>query len=64
MRNEQCLMSRKEAAQYLGFSYQTLAEWACEKTYPLKYVKFGRDVRYRKKDLDSFIEERVRSGID
>jgi excisionase family DNA binding protein len=53
------LVSRKEAAAYLGASEHTLAVWASTKRYPLPYVKIGRLVRYRRADLDAFIARNV-----
>ncbi|MCA9804832.1 MAG: helix-turn-helix domain-containing protein [Cyanobacteria bacterium HKST-UBA02] len=53
------LLSRKEAAGYLGVSPQTLAIWHCTSRYPLPVVKIGRLAKYRKSDLDSFIESRT-----
>ena len=52
----QKLLSRKEAAKYLGCTAGTLAIWKCTKRYPLPYVKIGRNVRYRLSDLMDFIE--------
>lgn len=52
------LMSRKEAAKYLGVAPQTLAIWACTKRHPLPYVRVGRLAKYRKHDLDSFLDTR------
>ena len=53
------LMTRDEAAQYLGVSAKTLATWACTKRYILPMVKIGRAVKYRAADLDRFIEART-----
>ncbi len=50
------LMSRKEAAKYLGVSPSTLANWASKKRFVLPYFRVGRAVRYRKSDLDAFIQ--------
>lgn len=50
------LMSRKEAANYLGISPSTLANWASSKRFVLPYFRVGRAVRYRKTDLDKFIQ--------
>jgi excisionase family DNA binding protein len=50
------LLTRKEAAEYLGVREDTLAIWACKKRHPLKYVKIGRLAKYRKAHLDEFIE--------
>ena len=50
------LLTRKQAAGRLGLKPQTLAEWAMSgKNLPL--VKLGkRAVRYRRSDVDAFIE--------
>ncbi|MCB0832176.1 MAG: helix-turn-helix domain-containing protein [Bacteroidetes bacterium] len=50
------LLSRQEAAEYLGVAEQTLAVWKCTGRYDLPYVKIGKLVKYRKTDLDRFIE--------
>ena len=60
MRSE--LLSRKEAAAYLGVAEQTLAIWKCTKRYDLPYVKIGKLVKYRKSDLDAFIARNVQSA--
>ncbi len=49
------LLSRKQAAIYLGLSEQTLAIWKCTMRYELPFVKIGRLIKYRKADLDAFI---------
>ena len=56
------LLSRVEAAAYLGVAKQTLAIWACNKRYDLPYVKIGKLVKYRKIDLDAFIAKNLRSA--
>ena len=53
------LLDRKTAARYLAVSPGTLAVWDCTKRYDLKPIKVGRAVRYRKSDLDRFLEERL-----
>jgi excisionase family DNA binding protein len=53
------LLSRKEAALYLGVTEQTLAVWKCTKRYDLPLVKVGRLVKYKKSDLDQFIKIRT-----
>jgi excisionase family DNA binding protein len=58
-RRQSDLMSRAEAAQYLGVSPKTLATWACTKRYPLPVVKLGRAVKYRVADLEKFIASRT-----
>ncbi len=58
--NEQMpkLLTRQQAAKILGIKPQTLATWACvsgpERNLPV--VKIGRLSRYRREDIDAFIE--------
>ncbi len=56
------LLSRREAAAYLGVAEQTLAIWKCTKRYALPFVKIGKLVKYRKSDLDAFIARNVQSA--
>lgn len=49
------LLNREEAANYLGVSPSTLANWACTKKYQIKFIRVGRSVRYRQCDLDAFV---------
>lgn len=60
MKNNE-LLNRKEAADYLGITDGTLAVWACTGRYNLPYVKVGRLVKYKKSDLDIFINNRTRN---
>lgn len=53
------LLSRQEAADFLGIKKHTLEVWAVNKLQELKYVKIGRLVRYRYSDLLAFIERNV-----
>ncbi|WP_460956361.1 helix-turn-helix domain-containing protein [Spirosoma litoris] len=55
------LLDRKSAAKYLRVSPGTLAVWDCTKRYDLKPIKVGRSVRYRRSDLDNFLEQRLRA---
>ena len=50
------LMTRREAANYLGIKEQTLALWAHANRYDLPYYKIGRHAKYKREDLDRFIE--------
>jgi excisionase family DNA binding protein len=56
---EDQVFDRKTAARYLGYSPGTLAVWKSTKRYNLPSVKIGRAIRYRKSDLDKFLEERL-----
>ena len=48
-----------QAAEILGVSVGTLSVWRSTKRYPLRYLKIGRTVKYRVKDLMDFAESRV-----
>lgn len=61
---EKALLSRKEAAVYLGLSKNTLAAWATESPPRIKMVKLGSRVMYRKSDLDDFIATKITGGCD
>jgi len=54
------LLDRKSAAKYLGISPGTMAVWDCTKRYDLKPLKAGRAVRYRRSDLDKFLENQLK----
>ncbi len=60
-RFQSLLLSRKEAAAYLGVAEQTLAIWKTTGRYSLPVVKIGRLAKYRKSDLDAFIASRVQA---
>lgn len=55
------LLTRREAAAYLGITEGTLAVWNCTKRYPIPYVKIGRLAKYRMADLNAFIESRLKT---
>jgi excisionase family DNA binding protein len=50
-------MAPREAAQYLGCTTQHLQMLLARRTGPT-FVKFGRLIRYARKDPDSFLSER------
>jgi hypothetical protein len=53
------LLTRFEAARFLGVAPNTLAVWACTNRYSLPFVKVGRKVMYRLSDLEAFILVRM-----
>ena len=57
--NQHRLLSRKEAAKFLGVKEITLAIWQSSQRYKLPIVKVGRLVKYRFEDLLEFIERRT-----
>lgn len=54
------LLTREEAAKYIGTTYDTLRVWACTQRYKIPYRKIGKKVEYLKSDLDKFIQDRTR----
>ena len=50
-----------EAAGYLGLKKCTLEAWRCRGGGPV-FLKLGKAVRYRKKDLDAFLNSRLRTS--
>jgi predicted DNA-binding transcriptional regulator AlpA len=57
------LLTRKQAAEVLGFQPQTLARWKWEgrEDRPPE-VRIGRAVRYRSRDLAKWIADRGPTG--
>ncbi|MBX9804317.1 MAG: helix-turn-helix domain-containing protein [Alphaproteobacteria bacterium] len=54
--NEHRLLSRKEAAEFLGVKEITLAIWQSTQRHKIPIVKVGRLVKYKFPDLLEFIE--------
>lgn len=54
----QDLLSRREAAAYLGVAEQTLSIWKCTGRQKLPYLKIGKLVKYKMADLDAFLDNR------
>jgi hypothetical protein len=52
-------MTESQAAAYLRLRPLTLANWRTTKRYALPYVRVGRLIRYRLKDLEAFISSRT-----
>ena len=53
------LLTRDEAAKYLGVASQTLAIWAMNGRYGLRFIKVGRLCKYRRTDLDKWLASRT-----
>jgi hypothetical protein len=52
-------MPRKRAAEYLGVTAKTLANWASTHRQCLPMVKIGSRAMYRLEDLDQFIAKNL-----
>ncbi len=53
------LIDDKEASKILHTTPETLAVWRCTNRYDLPYVKLGRKVRYKLKDIHDFIDRQT-----
>ena len=54
---ESDLLTREQAAAYLGVAVQTLAMWKWAKRYDLPFVRIGRLIKYKRSELDAFIRK-------
>ena len=52
----------KDAAKMLLVEETTLATWRSTNRYPLRYLKIGHLVRYRKSDVLAFLNFGARGG--
>ena len=52
------MLTRPQAAEFLGLKVQTLAAWAMTGKH-LPFVRVGRSVRYKQSDLERFIERQT-----
>lgn len=55
------LLDPDQVAEILGVSTKTLNVWRCTGRYNLPFVKVGSRVRYRRADVEAFLERRTRS---
>lgn len=56
------LMRPDQVAEYLQITPSTLAVWRCTNRRVLPYVKIGGQVRYRRTDVDAFIDANLRNA--
>ena len=56
------LLNELQAAALLGFSARALQSWRCLGNGPTFVRVSGRAVRYRRKDLTTWVESRLRSS--
>jgi Helix-turn-helix domain len=52
-------ITRREFAGLLGVKDETLAQWAWRGSPEIPYFRCGRVVRYRIKDVQRFIDQRM-----
>lgn len=53
------LLTPAETAALLGLRPGTLEIWRCTKKWPLNFIKIGGRVRYRRQDVEKFLEART-----
>ena len=56
------MLTTKQVADILGLKEVTIRMWRWRKDVNLPWIKIGRSVRYRSKDLEAFIQSCVRCG--
>ena len=56
------LLDEHAAATMLDLSPGTLSVWRSTGRYSLPFLKIGRNVRYRRADLQMWLEARVRAS--
>lgn len=50
------LLNEDETAEVLSIKPQTLASWRCRGVHDLAFIKIGRSIRYRRSDIEDFLE--------
>lgn len=53
------LLTPAEVAEMLGVQEQTLTAWRARGRYGLPYIKIGRRIRYRRADVEAWLQERT-----
>jgi len=56
------MLDDKSAAELLDVSTGTLSVWRSTGRYNLPFVKVGRNVRYRRADLEAWLQKRYRES--
>ena len=56
------LLDEKQAARSIDVTPGTLSVWRSTGRYNLPFIKVGRKVRYRRADLDAWLESRTRAN--
>jgi len=56
------MMTPSQAAAYLGVKTQTLSVWRCKKRHSLRYYRVGRLIKYRRADLDAWLNANATGG--
>ena len=54
------LLTPRDAADYIGVTIGTLAVWRCTHRYAIPYIKVGGQIKYRREDLDEWLNSRLK----
>jgi Helix-turn-helix domain len=57
------LLLPQKAAEILKVKETTLTTWRSTKRQPLRYLKIGHLIRYRKSDVDAFLDFCSQGGL-
>jgi len=57
------LLTDKETAFFLGIAERTLRDWRKQGKSPA-YIQMGTKIRYRKKDIDAYLDKQIISGAN
>ena len=58
------LLLPKNAAEMLKVKETTLTTWRSKKRYPLRFMKIGKLIRYRKSDVEAFLDFCSQGGLE
>ena len=61
---ERELLNTEQAADFLGLSPATLANFRCTGRHGIKFIKLGKSVRYRRSDLEKFMDSCTRTATE
>lgn len=64
MQHSEPLLTEAETAAWLGLKPETLATWRSTRRYALAYVRVGRSIRYRRRDIECFLRKRTVDAFD
>ena len=53
------LLDNGPAAEYVGIEPHTLEIWRCTGRYKIRFIRVGRRIKYRRADLDDWLESRT-----
>jgi excisionase family DNA binding protein len=57
------LLNPAAAAEFLGVSVDTLSVWRSVGRYSIPYLKVGRLVKYRRADLEMWLQSRTHGEV-